>query len=241
LIHRSVVAKAVPCANHQRRSGQRAPGQAQDRLELVFVGIHQGVFVLHAGQAAHWIAGQHRGDLSTINGSILVGSDAVVGQVKTVNGNVKVESRATSKTLTTVNGSITAHDGVRVQGNLNAVSGALRVTNGADVSGDVINVSGGIHVESAHVGGNVDTCAGGIDLGPNARVDGNVIVEKDNSWHFGFGNVPPPVHVVIGPGTVVKGTLRFERPVKLYVSDHATIGAVQGAEVIKFSGEHPPE
>ena len=185
--------------------------------------------------------GQHRGDLSTINGSILVGSDAVVGQVKTVNGNVKVESRATSKTLTTVNGSITAHDGVRVQGNLNAVSGALRVTNGADVSGDVINVSGGIHVESAHVGGNVDTCAGGIDLGPNARVDGNVIVEKDNSWHFGFGNVPPPVHVVIGPGTVVKGTLRFERPVKLYVSDHATIGAVQGAEVIKFSGEHPPE
>ena len=185
--------------------------------------------------------GEHRGDLSTINGSILVGSDAVVGQVKTVNGNVKIESRATSKTLTTVNGSITAHDGVRVQGNLNAVSGALRVTNGADVSGDVINVSGGIHVESAHVGGNVDTCAGGIDLGPNARVDGNVIVEKDNSWHFGLGNVPPPVHVVIGPGTVVKGTLRFERPVKLYVSDHATIGAVQGAEVIKFSGEHPPE
>jgi cytoskeletal protein CcmA (bactofilin family) len=185
--------------------------------------------------------GQHRGDLSTINGSIHVGSDAVVGQVKTVNGSVKVESRATSKTLTTVNGSITANDGVHVQGNLTAVSGALQVSNAADISGDVTNVSGGIHVESAHVGGNVDTCAGRIDLGPNAHIDGNVIVEKDNSWHFGFTNMPPPVHVVIGPGTVVKGTLHFERPVKLYVSDHATIGTVQGAEVIKFSGDHPPE
>ena len=185
--------------------------------------------------------GEHRGDLSTINGSILVGADAVVGQAKTVNGNLKLESRATTKTLSTVNGSITAHDGVHVQGNVTAVNGALHVSNAADVSGNATNVSGGIHVENAHVGGNVDTCAGSIDLGPNAHIDGDVIVEKDNSWHFGFFNVPPPVHVVIGPGTVVKGTLRFERPVKLYVSDHATIGTVQGAEVMKFSGDHPPE
>ena len=185
--------------------------------------------------------GEHKGDLSTINGSILVGADAVVGQVKTVNGNLKLESRATSKTLTTVNGSIAAHDGVHVQGNVTAVNGALHVSNAADVSGNATNVSGGIHVENAHVGGNVDTCAGNIDLGPNAHIDGNVIVEKDNSWHFGFFNVPPPVRVTIGPGTVVKGTLRFERAVKLYVSDHATIGTVQGAEVMKFSGDHPPE
>ena len=45
--------------------------------------------------------------------------------------------------------------------------------------------------------------------------------------------------VVIGPGAVVKGTLKFQREVKLYVSDRATIGPVEGATVNKFSGEHP--
>jgi cytoskeletal protein CcmA (bactofilin family) len=186
-------------------------------------------------------AGEQKGDLSTVNGSILVGADAIVGQAKTVNGNLKLESRASAKSVTTVNGSIIAGDGAHVQGNVRAVNGALHVQNTADVSGDVINVNGGIHVESAHVGGTVDTCSGNIDLGPNAHIDGNVVVEKDNSWHFGFFSVPTPPRVVIGPGTVVKGTMRFERPVKLYVSDHATIGTVQGAEVVKFSGDHPPE
>jgi hypothetical protein len=47
--------------------------------------------------------------------------------------------------------------------------------------------------------------------------------------------------VVIGPGSVVTGTLRFERPVKLYVSERATIGNVVGATAVKFSGEHPPQ
>jgi len=47
------------------------------------------------------------------------------------------------------------------------------------------------------------------------------------------------MRVVIGPGAVVKGTLSFQREVKLYVSDRATIGPVEGATVNKFSGEHP--
>jgi DUF4097 and DUF4098 domain-containing protein YvlB len=186
-------------------------------------------------------SGAHKGDLSTVNGSILVGSDAVVGQVKTINGDLKFESGATAKAATTVNGSITVRDGGHLQGNVQAVNGSLHVKN-ADVSGDITNVNGSIHVDGAHVGGSIDTVAGNITLGPNAHLDGNVVVEKDNSWHFGFFSTPPPVPVVvIGPGTVVKGTMRFERAVKLYVSDHATIGAVQGAEAIKFSGDHPPE
>ena len=44
---------------------------------------------------------------------------------------------------------------------------------------------------------------------------------------------------MIGPGAVVKGTLKFKREVKLYVSDRATIGPVEGATVNKFTGEHP--
>jgi hypothetical protein len=46
---------------------------------------------------------------------------------------------------------------------------------------------------------------------------------------------------VIGPGAAVKGTLRFKREVKLYVSDRATIGPVEGATAIKFTGDRPPD
>jgi hypothetical protein len=184
--------------------------------------------------------GEHTGNVSTVNGSIHVGEDAVVGQVKTVNGGVSVESHATAGALTTVNGSVDVHDGVRVQGGVHSVNGSLHVDHDADVAGDLTNVNGSIHVEAAHIGGSVDTSSGSIDLGPNAHIDGDVVIEKDNSWHFGFWNIPPQPHVVVEPGTVVRGKLRFERPVKLYVSDRATIGAVTGADVVKFSGDHPP-
>ncbi len=35
--------------------------------------------------------------------------------------------------------------------------------------------------------------------------------------------------------------MKFERPVKLYVSDTATIGAVEGATAEKFSGATAPQ
>jgi hypothetical protein len=37
-----------------------------------------------------------------------------------------------------------------------------------------------------------------------------------------------------------RGTLNFERKVLLYVSDKATVGPVQGATAVKYSGERPP-
>jgi hypothetical protein len=50
-------------------------------------------------------------------------------------------------------------------------------------------------------------------------------------------NVP---RIVIGQGATVRGDLRFERTVQLYVGDHATIGNVTGATPIPFSGDTPP-
>jgi hypothetical protein len=38
----------------------------------------------------------------------------------------------------------------------------------------------------------------------------------------------------------VQGDLRFERKVRLYVSDKATIGTVTGATAMTFSGDTPP-
>ena len=53
-----------------------------------------------------------------------------------------------------------------------------------------------------------------------------------------FGDDAP--RIIIGPGVTVVGELRFERQVKLYLSDRATVGNVIGATAISFTGDDPP-
>ena len=184
-------------------------------------------------------AGEHRGDLHTVNGSIHVGESAVVGQAHTVNGSITLGARATAAELKTVNGALRLDDGAQVKGRVHTVNGSLSLDKGADVTEGLANVNGSIRVNAAHVGGDVDTVNGGIEIGPNAHVDGGVTVHKNHSDHGDDTRSTPP-RIVIGPGSVVRGTLRFERPVELYVSDRATIGTVEGATPVKFSGDHPP-
>jgi hypothetical protein len=71
----------------------------------------------------------------------------------------------------------------------------------------------------------------------SSRVEGGIRVEKPSG--FSFNNNEPVI--IIGPGAVVQGELRFERKVTLYVSDKATVGTVIGATPIRFSGESPPK
>jgi cytoskeletal protein CcmA (bactofilin family) len=184
-------------------------------------------------------AGEHRGDLKTVNGSIRVGEGATVGEAHTVNGSIKLEAHATASELKTVNGSVHLDDGAQVSGGVHSVNGSLSLAKDANVTGELANVNGSIHVDAAHVGGDVETTNGGIEIGPDARVDGGVTVRKNHSDHEENSSSRPP-RVVIGPGSVVKGTLKFERPVELYVSERATIGPVEGATPVKFSGDRPP-
>ena len=188
--------------------------------------------------SVHIEPGQHTGNVSTVNGSIHISENAVVGQTHTVNGSLHMEAHSTATYLATVNGSIELQDGVHINGAVHSVNGSLNIEDGVEINGDLTNTNGGIHVAAAHIAGSIGTASGSIYLGPNAHIDGGVNMSKDTSWHFGFQQLP---RVVIEPGTVVRGKLHFERPVTLYVSDHATIGPVEGAAVRKFSGDHPPE
>jgi hypothetical protein len=184
-------------------------------------------------------AGEHAGDVSTVNGSIRIGANAVVGKVDTVNGSLALLNQASAASLETVNGSIKLSDGARVAGEVTTVNGSLKVADGADVGGALTNVNGSIHVGAAHVGGSLDTTNADIEVGPNAHIDGGIHMNRDNSWwHFFFSSSLP--RVVIAPGSVVRGRLNFERPVKLYVSDHASVGPVTGATIVRFSGASPP-
>jgi hypothetical protein len=185
-------------------------------------------------------AGEHTGDLSTVNGSIHVGANAVVGKCDTVNGSVTLHDRASATSLDTVNGALKVETGARVAGAATTVNGALAVADGADVGGALTNVNGAIRIGAAHVGGSIETTNSDIIIGANARIDGGIHMNADTSWwHFFFFESVP--RVVIGPGAVVRGPLHFERAVKLYVSDHASIGPVTGATVIRFAGASPAD
>ena len=184
-------------------------------------------------------AGDHTGNLSTVNGSSRYGENAVVGTAHAVNGSISLESHASAAELQTVNGPIELAPHARVSGKLHTVNGKLvSLADGSEVGGALVNVNGAIKVAAAHVGSGIDTVSGGIELGPNAHVDGGIHVRKPGGFfNFSAEDVP---RIVIGPGSVVGGTLNFERPVKLYVSDKATIGPVQGATAVTVSGERPP-
>ena len=184
--------------------------------------------------------GQSAGKLSTVNGSIRVGDKATVGSVDTVNGSITLGDEANASGIDNVNGSISLGSRARVGGAIDSVNGSITLENGAEVKGAVENVNGRIRLNAAHVGGGIRTTTGDIEIGANSRVENGIRVDKSHSYSlFTFGKPDVP-RIVIGPGAVVQGTLKFEREVELYVSDKATIGPVVGAKPVKFSGAEPP-
>ena len=182
-------------------------------------------------------SGLHSGTVETVNGSIDIGDNATVSEGSTVNGSIHVGAHATADSLTTVNGGVTLGDGAQVAHGVRTVNGGLILKNGADVAGGVRNVNGHIALTAAHVAGGLRTVSGNIDLAGGSHVEGGILVEKSSGWLNWTSSRP---RIVIGPGAVVQGELRFERAVQLYVSDTATVGPISGATAIRFSGDHPP-
>jgi len=186
----------------------------------------------------HVPTGTHSGSVQTVNGSIRIDDNATVASAGTVNGSVALGAHATADTIGTVNGSITLGEGAHVNRDATTVNGAMIFKSGADVGGPVSNVNGHIALNDAHVAGGLHTVNGDIDIGAGSHVEGGIVVKHSGGGWFNFNTRKP--RIVIGPGAVVQGDLRFERAVELYVSDSATTGPITGATAIRFSGATPP-
>jgi hypothetical protein len=186
--------------------------------------------------SVHIPAGKAADEARTVNGSIHIDDNAAVTSAVTVNGSVRLGAHATATSAKTVNGAIALGDGAHVSGNAGSINGDLTLASGAEVSGSLGNVNGKVDLNSAHVAGGIKTVNGNVSILGTSHVEGGILVEKPHGMLF---NNEDPV-IVIGPGAVVQGDLRFERKVKLYVSDKATIGTVTGATPISFSGDNPP-
>jgi DUF4097 and DUF4098 domain-containing protein YvlB len=185
----------------------------------------------------HVPAGSHSGALSTVNGSIHIDDHASVASAGTVNGSITLGGHASADSLTTVNGSITLDDGAHVAHGASTVNGAMTLKDGSDVGGALANVNGRIELTDAHVGGGLRTADGDIEVRGGSHIEGGILVKQGHEGLFSWGSHKP--RIVIGPGAVVQGELRFERAVDLYVSDQATTGTITGATPIRFSGASP--
>jgi hypothetical protein len=180
-------------------------------------------------------AGQQAGNVHTVNGPVAIGDGAIVQDASTVNGPVQLGAQAQANSLHSVNGAITLAQGSKVVGELHSTNGAIVLDAGAEVKGNVSNVNGAIELRHALIGGTIDTTNGSINLSEGSQVNGDIIVNKPQGWGF---NRPP--RIVIGPHSIVRGTLDFRRDVILQVSDTAQIGAVKGATPQRYSGDTPP-
>jgi len=200
-------------------------------------------------------AGQSAGDVSTVNGSVTIEEGATAQDVETVNGSINIERNATvqsvesvnggvslgadskASSMQTVNGTLRLAEGAQVSGDVSAVNGSAQLAKGAAIRGELANVNGRMSINAAHVGGGLKTVNGDINVGPGSRIDGGIFVEKPNLNWFNRNRRPP--RIVIGPGAVVEGRLRFEHEVQLLVSDRAKIGPVEGAKAVTFAGDEP--
>jgi DUF4097 and DUF4098 domain-containing protein YvlB len=191
----------------------------------------------HVNGSVHVPDGAQRGDVSTVNGSIHVGSAATVADAHTVNGSITLGARSKAASIHTVNGAVTLDPGCQVKDDIKSINGALKLRDDVQVTGSIENVNGLIELTAAHVSGELETVNGDINLSGSTHVDGGILVKRP---HGSFNLEMHVPRVVIGPGATVGGELHFERAVKLYVSDQATIGPVTGATAIRFSGNAPP-
>jgi DUF4097 and DUF4098 domain-containing protein YvlB len=176
-------------------------------------------------------------DLSTVNGSITLGRDATADKIGTVNGGISLATGAKAAALESTNGKLSLDEGARVAEKIDTVNGSIKLERNADVAGKVSNVNGSMALRAAHVGGGLETVNGDLDVGADSRVEGGILVKKPSGTSFSLTHHVP--EVVIGPGAVVNGTLRFEREVRLFVSDRATVGHIEGATPVRFSGDQP--
>jgi DUF4097 and DUF4098 domain-containing protein YvlB len=185
----------------------------------------------------HVPAGKPPGAVATVNGSIHIDDNAAVTSATTVNGSVHLGDHATATSVSSVNGSIVLGTGAHVSGSASSVNGELTLGEGAEIPGSLSNVNGKITLAAAHVGGGIKTVNGSMNITGASRVEGGILVEKPSTGLSMLHDVP---RIVIGPGATVQGELRFERTVRLFISDKATIGTVTGATPIPFTGEIPP-
>jgi DUF4097 and DUF4098 domain-containing protein YvlB len=171
------------------------------------------------------------GDLRSVNGRIEIGSDARVRDLNTVNGSLRLADGATATSVIGVNARLDLGERVEVAGDVATVNGAINVGGSSVLHRHVIAVNGDILLRGVRVAGAVRNQLGDLRLLDGTQVEGDVVLEMPD--HSGEAWTST---VVIGVGVQVRGTLRAERPIKLYIHPTAKVASVEGATPQSYQG-----
>lgn len=181
-------------------------------------------------------AGTTYGDLGTVNGGISVRKGATAQDVETVNGGITLDDDASVSSVSAVNGGIRGGERVKVARDVETVNGGIRFDFHSKVGGDISTVNGGITIKQTTVSGKLRTVSGDITVGAQSLVQDGILVEKSQGISWGKPRIP---RIVIGPDATVKGDLRFEREVELFVHTSAKVGPVSGATASAYTDSLP--
>ena len=190
--------------------------------------------------AVHIAAGEHTGEVTSVNGSIQIDAQARVAGVRSVNGSQSLGEGAHARSMSAVNGTISIAPHAEVSGDVACVNCSMSLASGAEVGGTLASVNGPITVDGAQVQGRLRTVNGAITLLNGARIEGGILMKKTHGFSDSTASRIP--RVVIGRDVTVNGTLKFEREVRLYISDQVKhLGPIEGATPITYTGDTPPE
>ena len=138
-------------------------------------------------------AGARVADAGTVNGSVKVAENATVESLSTVNGSIRAEAGLKADSdVSTVNGSIFVGRGGSIGGDVETVNGAIGLVD-TDLAGGIETVNSDLTVGAgSHVRGGIrytkptrNWVSFGkkrdprVIIGPNARVDGPLVFERD--------------------------------------------------------------
>lgn len=168
------------------------------------------------------------GDLETVNGSLSLGSDSRGESLETVNGGIALGDRVQIDGAETVNGDIVAGVELRCSGDLETVNGDIRLGRGAEIGEDVSTVNGRIALDAARVRGALEIVAGEIDTGRGSNI-GAITVRETRGTKTPKGTP----RVTVGADSVV-GPIVFERDGELRVHRSARVGDISGVEPVYF-------
>src|SRR5690606_41324363 len=86
----------------------------------------------------------------------------------------------------------------------------------------------------------IETVTAVVPVGAGSHVVGGIRIDKPSANWFPVQVSKRKPKIVVGPGAVVEGELKFEREVTLYVHDTARIGRVTGATAVAYSTATSP-
>lgn len=175
-----------------------------------------------------------RHGLSSVNGSVIVGSDCVViGNCRSVNGRVEIGNDSEVGNLQSVNGRISVGSNVEVDGDIESVNGSIRCDPDTKVSGKIATINGSIDIDKTDIRRIISTYNGHITLTNQSVVRRNIIIRDSKSR----SDSRRQLIIRIEDNSIVEGDIVVrdeDKEVKVYLLNGGKVyGKIDGAVVFR--------